>query len=191
VLDLTKFGYELVDLTEVESKVDFVKAIKKRIKITPADVKEDIDRSMWRQLEVTEEAINGYLQHEAYQMMGWEQIDDLVNRGFQIGSHTRTHPSLSQIDENQLDAEIRGSCFDLLERFDLQQVPFAYPYGKSQHISERAASLARQVGYSCGLTTIKELNTAATDLFQLRRIRFKDLTKPHRTTSYSFDVGSK
>ena len=186
-LDLTEFGCPHLSWNDDQAKAACVKAITKKIKVTPVSVKEHLDRSINQQLRVPEDCLDEHLQQEAYQMVGWSQVADLLQRGFQVGSHTRTHASLSQVDASGLESEILGSYQDLTRRLNLESIPFAYPYGKHQHISEAAMLLAERVGYSCGLTTIKALNTSATGLFELRRIRFKDLTKPHRTANYAFD----
>jgi peptidoglycan/xylan/chitin deacetylase (PgdA/CDA1 family) len=176
-LDLTDFDFGMVSLTDDSCKIDFMKKFKKKIKVTSASEKNRINESIRQQLEISQEQIVGYLQHEAYQMMTWEQCEDLLKRGFTIGSHTRTHPSLSQIDNTQLDFEIRGSFLDLRERLDLHEIPFAYPYGKAAHFSKTAIAIVQRAGYTCALTTIKEANTPMSDIFQLGRFTFKDLKK--------------
>lgn len=65
-------------------------------------------------------------------------LRSLSERGFEIGSHTRSHQSLKQLNDAGLDHEVAGSFADLDElglgglRF------FAYPYG-DQGARERAA----------------------------------------------------
>jgi peptidoglycan/xylan/chitin deacetylase (PgdA/CDA1 family) len=184
-LDLTDFGYGVVSLEDDTQKINFIKSFKKQIKVTSATKRRRIDQSIYRQLEVPEETIAEYLQDEAFQMMGWEQIEDLVRRGFTVGSHTRTHSSLSQIEDGQLESEIGGSYKDLRERLGLSEMPFAYPFGKPQHISEVAMTMVQRTGYTCGLTTIKGINTPMTDVFQLRRITFKDLKRSPVLSSLS------
>ncbi len=181
--DLTEFGLDDVPLADDEAKLAFIKKLTKQLKVTPAAIKKDIDASLDRQLAVPEEKIAACLEQEAYQMMSWEEIADLQRRGFSIGSHTRTHPSLSQIDEAELEFEIGGSFQDLRERLDLHEITLAYPFGKADHISAAAAAAAQRAGYACALTSIKEINTPTTDVFQLRRIGFKDLMKMNGTNA--------
>lgn len=178
-IDLTGFGFGVVSLADDEAKLDFIKKLTKQLKVTPALIKQRLDASLDRQLAVPKEKIAEYLQQEAYQMMSWEEIADLQRRGFTIGSHTRTHPPLSQIDAAQLEFEISGSYQDLRERLALREITLAYPFGKADHISAAAAAVAQRAGYSCALTSIKEINSPGADLFQLRRLGFKDLTKKY------------
>ena len=181
--DLTEFGLGVVPLADDEAKLAFIKKLTKQLKVTPAAIKKDLDASLERQLAVPEEKIAAALEQEAYQMLNWEEIEDLQRRGFAIGSHTRTHPSLSQIDEAQLEFEIGGSFQDLRERLALRDITLAYPFGKAEHISAATVAMAQRAGYVCALTSIKEINTPTTDVFQLRRIGFKDLMKMNGTNA--------
>ncbi len=181
--DLTEFGLGVVPLADDEAKLAFIKKLTKQLKVTPAAIKKDLDASLERQLAVPEEKIAADFEQEAYQMLNWEEIEDLQRRGFAIGSHTRTHPSLSQIDEAQLEFEIGGSFQDLRERLALRDITLAYPFGKAEHISAATVAMAQRAGYACALTSIKEINTPTTDVFQLRRIGFKDLMKMNGTNA--------
>jgi len=59
--------------------------------------------------------------------MTWQQIRDLYKHGNEIGSHTCTHPDLTEISDHQLDFELRESR-NALKPFDAKTL--AYPFGK-------------------------------------------------------------
>ena len=111
--------------------------------------------------------------------MSWEQAEDFLARGGAIGGHTRTHPALSQVGGAQLQDEICGSYRDLSEKLGLQKMPFAYPFGNVQHISDAAIEAVRQAGYSCAVTMYKGKNKPGVDLFQLRRMDFNRVMKKY------------
>lgn len=74
--------------------------------------------------------------------MDWEQLRGLAERGVEIGSHTRTHPHLTRLSDEELELELRESR-DVLEaelgrpcRF------FAYPYGEEDARVRRAVRTA-------------------------------------------------
>ncbi|NUO82083.1 polysaccharide deacetylase family protein [candidate division KSB1 bacterium] len=176
-LDLSDFDFGAFSLQEDEDKLAFYKIFRRRIKVTPAEMKARIDASLHEQLKVSAAMLADYLRHEAYQTMSWEEIEDLQRNGHEIGGHTRTHPPLSQIAATELDSEIHGCHADLQERLGARAFPFAYPFGKPKHISEAAVAAVQSAGFSCAVTMKEGGNTATTNLFKLRRISFEALEK--------------
>lgn len=79
--------------------------------------------------------------------MGWSDLLELAGQGWEIGSHTRTHPKLTQLDAAQLEQELAGSRADLNARLDIDCTTIAYPYGD---VDERVADAARRAGYTAG-----------------------------------------
>jgi peptidoglycan/xylan/chitin deacetylase (PgdA/CDA1 family) len=55
------------------------------------------------------------------------------NAGWEIGSHTKSHPDLSTLTEAEIETEVSGSK-DLLEGIGLTIKNFAYPYGKDNAV---------------------------------------------------------
>jgi peptidoglycan/xylan/chitin deacetylase (PgdA/CDA1 family) len=99
----------------------------------------------------------------------WEELARLAEAGVAIGSHTRRHASLPELDPAAIVDELEGSRSDLEAR--LPSVPLlAYPHGRSDAASRRAALDA---GYRAAFTTDPGRNGAGTDPFRLRRIGVK------------------
>lgn len=184
-LDLTDLGFGVVSLDCDGCRLRFLRRFARRIKLTPPLEGRAIEDGIWERSGVPEASVAEYLSHEAYQLMSWEEMEDLVRRGFEIGSHSRTHASLSQVDAEELDAEVRGSLLDVRERLDLREVPFAYPYGKSEHVSSAAVAAVRRAGYSCGVVTKKEGITSTTDVYQIPRMGFRDVKRLFRVAGKS------
>jgi peptidoglycan/xylan/chitin deacetylase (PgdA/CDA1 family) len=77
-------------------------------------------------------------------LMDWEQIRQLIAWGFSIGSHTVTHPELSQLSPADARYEIEHSRHILEERLG-QSVPmFCYPFGEWNETTYR---IVRDAGY--------------------------------------------
>ena len=72
---------------------------------------------------------------------------DLVHRGIEIGSHSRTHRELPKLSDADLRAETRGAAGDLEEKGLPRPRFFAYPYGE---VDARVASSVREAGYVAG-----------------------------------------
>ena len=99
----------------------------------------------------------------------WEELERLAEAGVAIGSHTRRHALLPDLDRAALVDELEGSRRDLEAR--LPSVPLlAYPHGRSDPASRRVAADA---GYRAAFTTDPGRNGAGTDPFRLRRIGVK------------------
>jgi hypothetical protein len=76
--------------------------------------------------------IEGYVpKEEKYSdIMNWNQIAELKDAGFEIGSHSITHRNLTLLSRNELKAEVRHSRDTLKKKLNLKKVDkFSYPYG--------------------------------------------------------------
>jgi peptidoglycan/xylan/chitin deacetylase (PgdA/CDA1 family) len=75
--------------------------------------------------------------------MSWDEIGSLSQAGWEIGSHTRSHPRLTEVDDAVLEAELVGSRADCARRLGACD-SLAYPYGG---VDERVVEAARAAGY--------------------------------------------
>jgi len=79
--------------------------------------------------------------------MSWEELAGLVAQGWEVGSHTRTHPRLPELGEAEIAAELTGSRRECEERLGVPCRSVAYPYGD---YDDRVLRLALEAGYSFG-----------------------------------------
>ena len=80
-------------------------------------------------------------------LMAEEEVRDLSSRGFEIGSHTRTHcdlGALSRTDPLQARREIFDSRMELEDLLGKPVTSFCYPYGGW---TETAIQWVREAGY--------------------------------------------
>ena len=63
--------------------------------------------------------------------MTWQDIAELQKEGFDIESHTMTHPYLNELSGSELNFEI-GQSRQCLQDHGLNATIFAYPYGMGQ-----------------------------------------------------------
>jgi peptidoglycan/xylan/chitin deacetylase (PgdA/CDA1 family) len=88
------------------------------------------------------------------QPMTWDELRELRNAGWEIGSHTVSHPHLTQLDDEGVVAELRESrarCEEALGPCE----SLAYPYGDHD---DRVVEAARDAGYTTGCTVPDQLN---------------------------------
>lgn len=86
-------------------------------------------------------------------MLDWDGARQLVKMGFEIGSHTVSHPRLADLTPSQQLDELSESRAVLSERLGVPVDTLAYPFGDIGSIDDTTAASARDAGYSVALTT--------------------------------------
>ncbi len=77
--------------------------------------------------------------------MSWPEAAALVADGWEIGSHTRTHPQLTKLDDERLREELVGSRQEIEARLGRPCETLAFPYGDADR---RVAEAAMAAGYA-------------------------------------------
>jgi peptidoglycan/xylan/chitin deacetylase (PgdA/CDA1 family) len=86
--------------------------------------------------------------------MSWEELDSLGALGWEIGSHTCSHPRLTELGDDALENELGRSKAVCEDRLGRPCESIAYPYGDHDL---RVAEAARRTGYRAGGTLPKRL----------------------------------
>jgi peptidoglycan/xylan/chitin deacetylase (PgdA/CDA1 family) len=81
--------------------------------------------------------------------MPWESLRELAARGFEIGSHTVSHPHLTELTEQELRHELVGSREEVEAELGRPCRFLAYPYGAND---ARVRKAARRAGYLAAYT---------------------------------------
>lgn len=80
--------------------------------------------------------------------MDWADLTTLVERGWEIGSHTRTHPLLTRLDLETAREELLESRIACEEHLGAPCTAVAYPYGD---VNQQVADAAEAAGYEVGV----------------------------------------
>ena len=102
----------------------------------------------------------------AFVLPAW-RVRDLIAAGWEIDSHTITHPDLTALDDARLWHEVRDSRVALRGEFHVPANFFCYPDGR---FDGRVLEAVQDAGY-LGATTTMEGLARPSELFTLRRIR--------------------
>jgi len=97
--------------------------------------------------------------------MGWPELQDLVARGVEVGSHTLSHPHLTALDDHELGRELRESRERLEDKLSVRCRFLAYPFGEED---ERVRAAARSSGYEAAFALPG--NQASTNLYAVPRV---------------------
>jgi len=81
--------------------------------------------------------------------MSWDQLGGLAEAGWEIGSHTCTHPHLTRVDDEALREELVRSREEVERRLGRPCPTLAYPYGD---YDERVVAAAGAAGYAAAGT---------------------------------------
>jgi peptidoglycan/xylan/chitin deacetylase (PgdA/CDA1 family) len=97
--------------------------------------------------------------------MSWRELRDLVETGWEVGSHTSSHPRLTQLDQAALEDQLarsKAACERHLER---SCTSLAYPYGD---VDASVAAATARAGYSAAAAL--PARTRSRDAMQWPRI---------------------
>jgi peptidoglycan/xylan/chitin deacetylase (PgdA/CDA1 family) len=75
----------------------------------------------------------------------WPELELLVDAGWEVGSHTRTHPRLPDLTDGELMTELSQSRRDCEQHLGVSCRSIAYPYGA---VDARVADAVANAGYS-------------------------------------------
>lgn len=97
--------------------------------------------------------------------MSWTELRALADCGWEIGSHTGSHPHLTQVDDATLEDELVRSKAACEQHVAGPCASLAYPYGD---VDARVAAAAGRAGYTTAATLPRRLSSR--DAMQWPRI---------------------
>ena len=80
-------------------------------------------------------------------VMNWDQLREMRDHGFTIGSHTVNHIDCASESQETVIKELADSHATLVRELGIERQIFAYPYGGRQHMTEQRLALVKQQGY--------------------------------------------
>lgn len=180
---LTRAGYQTVDLESILAYVSGVRELpKKAIHVTFDDGFTGVLEHAWpvlKELGISATLFalpglagrtNEWMWQRGFPrraLLSAEQIRLLAEEGMTIGSHTCTHPHLTEIPFQQAEEEIARSKHELEELLGREVVHFAYPYGQ---VNIGIRELVERSGYRSACSTRSGFNRRGEDPYLLRRI---------------------
>jgi peptidoglycan/xylan/chitin deacetylase (PgdA/CDA1 family) len=97
--------------------------------------------------------------------MSWVELATLIDAGWEVGSHTASHPRLTQLDDATLAEELARSKAACEERLAAPCTCLAYPYGD---LDDNVVGAASRAGYGAAAALPERLN--ADEVMQWPRI---------------------
>jgi peptidoglycan/xylan/chitin deacetylase (PgdA/CDA1 family) len=104
-------------------------------------------------------------------VLTWDEIHTMHQAGIAFGSHTLTHPVVSQLAPRELEMELGASKCLLEKKLGVPVLDFAFPFGKASDCSSAALEMLARCGYRSAVTTVPGVNTPQVNPFELRRLQ--------------------
>lgn len=113
------------------------------------------DISLWRRKDLRSE------------LLDWDEIDEMVKAGYEIGSHGLYHSNLFNFVKRALKREIISSKKLIEEKIGIPVVSFSYPWNRC---NKQILNIVKKAGYKYAAINSKNCkNNFKTDCFQLCR----------------------
>lgn len=111
------------------------------------------------------------------EMMTWDDLEKLLDWGFDVGSHTRTHARLIDISNSndQLEKEILGSKNDLESKLKCECKFISWPFGLPEDIDNNVIDKIKGAGYKACFGSFRgKITQAKADmLYKIPRHHFE------------------
>jgi len=143
---LKKNGYKTISLTELKKGLEQNKeTAEKLVVLTFDDARKGVYASAYPKLKehgftatifIVPDWIEGKsLQgHSVFsEFLSWEELKELSENDFELGSHTLSHQNLMSLNETDLIKEINESKRIIENKLNRKINSFSYPYGKYNH----------------------------------------------------------
>lgn len=120
----------------------------------------EITRSILEQTDDVERPCN--------MMMNWDDIRQLNNEGFIIGSHSHSHPLLGSLQyESEISYELKESAHRIEDQTGKIPQTISYPIGS---FDERVIRLSKKEGYKYGLAVEQKYFNYPSDPMTIPRV---------------------
>jgi peptidoglycan/xylan/chitin deacetylase (PgdA/CDA1 family) len=154
-----------IKLTNADERREAIKKILRWVKQVPDKSKNELLTKLPSALgvEINEAVAIGM-------HLSWDEVREMAESGIEFGSHTVTHPILSNVDEVQLDREVRESKEIIEENLGREIVAFAYPVGGRYNFNELARSIVAQCGFKYAVSYDEGIVSSTFDRYAMPRI---------------------
>ncbi len=142
-------------------------AASERINAALKRLSEEMKEETIKQLASLLEVIIPATPPDDFSAVSWEEVHEMARNRIEFGSHTLTHPILTNVGDEQLRQELTESRTHIEAVLRRRIEQFCYPNGD---YNERVTSEVSRAGYVSAVTTVSGLVETGDERFTLRRI---------------------
>ncbi len=121
------------------------------------------------------------LEFDGRRCLSWTQVRQLQGMGISFGSHTVTHPKLTQLPAEGLRREVEDSKASIEHHTGKTVAAFSYPYAypeQDRPFRRRLDDLLERAGYTLGVSTMIGRVSARSERYGLPRLPVNTLDDP-------------
>lgn len=172
-VDQVTLNDRVYQLSQASDRSLLTKLIDSRLRFARSVAERETFLKMIRELLAVPPSndLNGY-EGNVDLPLSWAEAIKMQESGWvSFGGHTMHHPVLAYLDDqDEMRSEI-VSCREVLEqRLGKPIRTFAYPIGKTEHISDEAVNAVKEAGYSWAVTTTRGVATPYSNPFRIERV---------------------
>ena len=105
-----------------------------------------------------------------YRILNWDEVRELARQGFEIGSHTQTHPILAQLEEDAIGSELEGSRAHIEAELGARCFALAYPNGTAADYDLRIQRRTAAAGFDLAFTMADRPYGSHEDRYTISRL---------------------
>jgi peptidoglycan/xylan/chitin deacetylase (PgdA/CDA1 family) len=139
-LSLPAFSREPVRISNLPERIALIERVLAWVKSVPEEIKERFLEELAREARVAPPSVPGM-------HMSWDEVREMAASGIEFGSHTVTHPILSNVSRERLREEILHSKRTIEREIGSQIIVFAYPSGARSRFNREAKQMAASCGF--------------------------------------------
>jgi peptidoglycan/xylan/chitin deacetylase (PgdA/CDA1 family) len=165
---LPAFDSEPLSLANARERRQTIDRVLDWIKEVPEEVKSKFVETLADALElnVPENLAEGM-------HLTWDEVREMMAGGIEFGSHTMTHPILSNVSAAQLAREVSESKKMLEEELESESIAFSYPVGGRTSFNEAVKEAVKQCGFRFAVSYREGVARKTSDPYALPRIHIE------------------
>jgi peptidoglycan/xylan/chitin deacetylase (PgdA/CDA1 family) len=162
------FGDKTIPIKTKEEKEQANSEVSEALKVRPDDERRELMQKLFEELEVSEKFERPFGKR---MMLNWEEVQEMRRDGITIGSHSHTHPILSQMSGDKAKDEILNSKKVVEKNVDIEVKHFSFPNGREEDFSEELRDYCRKIGFESVCSVVYgPYDAAKRDPFALKRV---------------------
>ena len=161
-------GDRTIPITTKEEKEQANTKVSETLKLIPDDERRELIRELFEKLEVGDK-FGKYVGERM--MLNWDEVQEMRKDGMTMGSHSHTHPILSQMPIQKAKSEILNSKKVVENNINMIVKHFSFPNGREEDFSEELRDYCREIGFESVCSVVYgPYDASKKDPFALKRV---------------------